>query len=153
MWFLTTYSAMVLRNTISRCKKKNRQLPAVKPAIRCPSCGRPAGVAAEMSWRNGKVVMVEIWWVIWWDYILYSNISGWWLSPTPLKLWFIGDISRKITMVYRWYIYILVGGWALKKNMEWKSVGMMTFPIYMDKWKMFQTFPNHESDEIKEVDI
>ena len=22
MWFLTTYSAMVLRNTISRCKKK-----------------------------------------------------------------------------------------------------------------------------------
>ena len=69
-----------------------------------------------MSWRNGKVVMVEIWWVIWWDYILYSNISGWWLSPTPLKLWFIGDISRKITMVYRWYIYILVGGWALKKK-------------------------------------
>ena len=43
----------------------------------------------------------------------------------------------------------LVGGWALPlwKMMEWKSVGMMTFPIY----GKIKNVPNHQPENYDEL--
>ena len=58
---------------------------------------------------------------------MYRQVDSWLNSPAA-KPWFITDIFAFWSL---WEAK-LVGGWSLPlwKMMEWKSVGMMKFPIY-----------------------
>ena len=71
--------------------------------------------------------------------------------PTYLPL--VGNILFSIwliLMVIIWLMMVnnLVGGWALplRKMMDWKSVGMMTWPQFL--WKVIKArhVPNHQPD-------
>ena len=113
-----------------------------------------AGISDLWSYsRPGNLTKVVFW--SWYIYIyIYLSIYIYINRVTPLNFWlwkntnhlecWIWTTEIDWTCLNIWHprLWLVGGGYLpLWKMMEWKSVGIMTFPIYMDSHKIpwFQT--------------
>ena len=70
-------------------------------------------------------------------------LTAWWLRWLVVCPLLVVAMPKKLLFELHHNLELLVGGWALPlwKMMEWKSVGMMTFPT---EWKNNPNVPNHQ---------